>query len=224
MSPATSASAVPGRCPESRHDAHPAVPARIDVVDRRPGRRSRRRRSTPARRLALPPGPCAHRPGRARIPPGHPARTTRARGDVLHLLPVHLPSGHRQHARRRTGPGRRGTHRPAHPPGQPRSRPRRPGGPRGGGQAAPAGPRPLDPARWTLARTEAHAVRQLAAVLGVRYRALADGGFNHTSELVLLDRDGRPLARTPAAGPVPAEDFLLAVRAALGPVPPPPAD
>lgn len=84
--------------------------------------------------------------------------------------------------------------------------------------------RRLDPARWILARTETHAVRQLAAVLGVRYRALADGGFNHISELVLLDRDGRPLARTPAAGPVPAEDFLLAVRAALGPVPPPPAD
>ncbi|MBW8312641.1 MAG: SCO family protein [Rhizobium sp.] len=75
--------------------------------------------------------------------------------------------------------------------------------------------RRLDPARWTLARTEAAGVRKLAAVLGVRYRALADGEFNHTSALVLLDRDGRVLARTEKLGSVPDPAFLATVKAAL---------
>lgn len=75
--------------------------------------------------------------------------------------------------------------------------------------------RKLDPARWTLARTGEAGVRRLAAVLGVRYRALADGEFNHTSSLVLLDRDGRKLAATAQLGAVPDPAFLAAVRAAL---------
>jgi protein SCO1/2 len=75
--------------------------------------------------------------------------------------------------------------------------------------------RKLDPARWTLARTEEAGVRRLAAVLGVRYRALADGEFNHTSGLVLLDRDGRKLASTAQLGAVPDPAFLQAVKAAL---------
>lgn len=75
--------------------------------------------------------------------------------------------------------------------------------------------RRLDPARWTLARTEAAAVRRLAAVLGVRYRALADGEFNHTSALVLLDADGVVLARTERLGATPDPAFLAAVKAAL---------
>ncbi|KFN42219.1 hypothetical protein N790_02820 [Arenimonas malthae CC-JY-1] len=75
--------------------------------------------------------------------------------------------------------------------------------------------RRLDPARWTLARTEAAGVRKLAAVLGVRYRALADGEFNHTSAMVLLDRDGSVLARTEKLGSVPDPAFLAAVKAAL---------
>jgi protein SCO1/2 len=75
--------------------------------------------------------------------------------------------------------------------------------------------RKLDPTRWTLARTDEAGVRRLAAVLDVRYRALADGEFNHTSSLVLLDRDGRKLATTTQLGAVPAPDFLAAVRAAL---------
>jgi protein SCO1/2 len=79
--------------------------------------------------------------------------------------------------------------------------------------------RKLDPARWTLARTEAAGVRRIAALLGIRYRALADGEFNHTSALVLLDGEGRVLARTERLGPVPDPAFLAAVKAALaGPV------
>lgn len=75
--------------------------------------------------------------------------------------------------------------------------------------------RRLDPVRWTLARTDEAGVRRLAAVLGVRYRALANGEFNHTSSLVLLDRDGRRLASTPQLGAIPDPAFLAAVRAAL---------
>jgi protein SCO1/2 len=75
--------------------------------------------------------------------------------------------------------------------------------------------RKLDPARWTLARTEAAGVRRTAAVLGIRYRALADGEFNHSSALVLLDGEGRVLARTETLGVQPDPAFLAAVKAAL---------
>ena len=75
--------------------------------------------------------------------------------------------------------------------------------------------RRLDANRWTLARTEAAGVRRLAAVLGIRYRPLADGEFNHTSALVLLDGEGRILARTETLGSVPDPAFLAAVKAAL---------
>lgn len=81
--------------------------------------------------------------------------------------------------------------------------------------ASVARKRKLDPARWTLARTDAGTVRRVAALLGVRYRALADGEFNHTSALVLLDAEGRVLARTERLGPVPDPTFLAAVKAAL---------
>lgn len=75
--------------------------------------------------------------------------------------------------------------------------------------------RDLDPARWTLARTDEANVRALAALLKVRYRALADGEFNHTSALVLLDTQGRPLASSSVLGPTPDPEFMSAVRAAL---------
>lgn len=81
--------------------------------------------------------------------------------------------------------------------------------------ASVAGKRKLDPARWTLARTDGAGVRKLAALLGVRYRALADGEFNHTSALVLLDAEGRRLASSERLGTVPEPEFLAAVRAAL---------
>lgn len=52
---------------------------------------------------------------------------------------------------------------------------------------------PLD--RWTLLRGSDHDVRELAMVLGVRYRRLTDGGYAHTSMLTLLDREGRIAAQ-----------------------------
>jgi protein SCO1/2 len=77
--------------------------------------------------------------------------------------------------------------------------------------------RKLDPARWTLASPRANDVRAVAGVLGVRYRALADGEFNHTSALVLLDGEGRIVARTEKIGSVPDPEFLAAVRKLLAP-------
>lgn len=75
--------------------------------------------------------------------------------------------------------------------------------------------RKLDPARWTLARTEATSVRKLAALLAIRYRALEGGDFNHTSALILLDSDGRIVARTETMGATPDPDFLAQVKRLL---------
>jgi protein SCO1/2 len=55
----------------------------------------------------------------------------------------------------------------------------------------------------------------------VRYRALADGEFNHTSALVLLDGEGRVVARTEKIGSVPDPEFLAEVRKLLAKSPAP---
>ena len=44
---------------------------------------------------------------------------------------------------------------------------------------------------------------------------LVDGNFNHTSALLLLDRDGRIIARSDGLGGKPDPQFVAAVRAAL---------
>jgi len=68
--------------------------------------------------------------------------------------------------------------------------------------------------RWAMARTDAASARKLAAVLGIQYRALADGEFNHTTALILLDADGRIVARSSQLGNAdPA--FVLKVRQTL---------
>lgn len=68
--------------------------------------------------------------------------------------------------------------------------------------------------RWAMARTDAASVRKLAAVLGIQYRALANGEFNHTTALILLDADGRIVARSSQLGSAdPA--FVLKVRRTL---------
>ena len=81
--------------------------------------------------------------------------------------------------------------------------------------------RKLDRARWTLASPRRDDVRAVAGVLGVRYRALADGEFNHTSALVLLDGEGRVVARTEKIGSVPDPEFLAEVRKLLAKAPAP---
>ena len=76
--------------------------------------------------------------------------------------------------------------------------------------------RGIDLTRWTLLRPEPRDVRPLAGVLDIRYRALANGEFNHSSILILLDAEGRELARTENIGPTPDPEFIHAVHKALG--------
>ena len=75
--------------------------------------------------------------------------------------------------------------------------------------------RKLDVTRWSLASPAPDNVRGVAGVLGVRYRQLADGEFNHTSALVLLDRDGRIVARTEQIGSRVDPEFIAEVRRVL---------
>jgi protein SCO1 len=60
--------------------------------------------------------------------------------------------------------------------------------------------RGLDPGHWSLARTDPATVRKLASVLGIQYRALANGDFNHTTAILLLDAQGRVVARSSQLG------------------------
>jgi len=76
--------------------------------------------------------------------------------------------------------------------------------------------RELDTARWTLARAEAPVVRKVAAALGIQYRQLPDGDFNHSTVILLLDSEGRVVARTKTMGSVdPA--FVQQIRQQLAP-------
>lgn len=75
--------------------------------------------------------------------------------------------------------------------------------------------RRIDDARWTLASPRAADVRAVAGVLDIRYRQLSDGEFNHTSALLLLDADGRILARTEKMGSDVDPAFLAAVESVL---------
>jgi len=69
-------------------------------------------------------------------------------------------------------------------------------------------------ARWALVRTDETSARKLAALLGVQYRRLASGEFNHSSTIELLDAEGRIAART---GTLAAVDptLLKTLRAAM---------
>lgn len=74
--------------------------------------------------------------------------------------------------------------------------------------------RKLDTARWTLARAETGDVRKLAALLGIQYRQLENREFNHSTALILLDAQGRVLARSSSIG-TPEPEFVRAVSEAL---------
>jgi hypothetical protein len=55
-------------------------------------------------------------------------------------------------------------------------------------------------ARWTLVAAGEDDARALAGALGFRYRKLASGAFWHTTAVVALDREGRPIARMDRLG------------------------
>ena len=78
-----------------------------------------------------------------------------------------------------------------------------------------------DLARWNFARAGAGDVRKLAALLGIQYRQLPSGDFNHATVITLLDGEGRMVARTETIGK-PGEEFVAALRRATEfPSPPP---
>ena len=64
---------------------------------------------------------------------------------------------------------------------------------------------------WSLVRGSNADVRQIAAVMGVQYRQLASGEFNHSTSVLLLDEDGRIVKRSGSLGAV-DPDLVLALR------------
>lgn len=48
----------------------------------------------------------------------------------------------------------------------------------------------VDSTRWSFATAKDETIREVAAVLGIKYRQ-ADGSFNHSSVITLLDREGK---------------------------------
>jgi protein SCO1/2 len=66
-------------------------------------------------------------------------------------------------------------------------------------------------ARWSLARCDDATVRKLAATLGIQYRRLASGEFNHSTMIDLLDRDGSITARSGKLGGA-DPDFVKSIR------------
>jgi protein SCO1 len=75
--------------------------------------------------------------------------------------------------------------------------------------------RGLDLTRWTLAQPRQQDLRAIAGVLGVRFRPLASGEVNHTGVLVLLDADGRVVARSAKTSGAVEPQFLKQVNALL---------
>ena len=73
--------------------------------------------------------------------------------------------------------------------------------------------RQVDESRWRLLRAPEDTVRDIAALLGVKYRRLPDGSFNHSSVITLLDPDGAIVARDDAIGG-PHEALLRGLRGA----------
>ena len=67
-------------------------------------------------------------------------------------------------------------------------------------------------AHWSLVRGSDADVRHIAALLGVQYRRLPSGEFNHSTSIELLDSEGRIVKRTATLG---QDDpaFLAAIQA-----------
>lgn len=72
----------------------------------------------------------------------------------------------------------------------------------------------IDRSSWLLARADESDVRNLAAVLGIRYRELTGGVFSHSAVITLLDADGVIRAHTTQLKELDPE-FMGAIRAAL---------
>ena len=72
----------------------------------------------------------------------------------------------------------------------------------------------VDNNRWSMVRSEPGELRAIAGVFEVRYKQLPDGEFNHTTRIVLLDKQGTQVASTEQLGRHDA-DFLEAIQTSL---------
>lgn len=68
----------------------------------------------------------------------------------------------------------------------------------------------LDLSRWTLLHGGPSAVRELAAILGVRYKRVPSVGFSHSNIITVLSEDGTAVHRRKGLGGAP-EGILIAV-------------
>jgi protein SCO1/2 len=74
----------------------------------------------------------------------------------------------------------------------------------------------VDESRWRFLRAPDDTVREIAAVLGIKYRRLPDGSFNHSSVITLLDPSGVIQSRVEGIGQ-PHADLLRRLRASRPP-------
>lgn len=72
----------------------------------------------------------------------------------------------------------------------------------------------LDPARWTLLTADDESVRDLAALLRIRYRPEAHGEYSHANAYLVLDAEGRIVHRQEGLGE--PDRALAALRALDG--------
>jgi protein SCO1/2 len=71
--------------------------------------------------------------------------------------------------------------------------------------------RHVDDKAWRIGRASPADTRALAAALGIQFRALENGDFNHSTVLVLLDPQGRIVGRSSKLG-APDPEFIQLVR------------
>jgi protein SCO1 len=72
----------------------------------------------------------------------------------------------------------------------------------------------VDASRWSMVRPEPGDLRSIAGVFGVKYRQLPDGEFNHSTKIILLDREGVTVASTDQIGRQDAA-FLESIKTSL---------
>ena len=72
----------------------------------------------------------------------------------------------------------------------------------------------VDASRWSMLRSNPGDLRTIAGVFGVKYKQLPNGEFNHTTRIILLDREGTQLAGTEQVGRVDAA-FVEAIKNSL---------
>ena len=77
-----------------------------------------------------------------------------------------------------------------------------------------AAARDLDPSRWRLFHGDPAAVRELAMLLGIRYKRNAQGDFDHSNVITILDGEGVIRHQQVGLGPNTSESASLLERLA----------